>query len=729
MATLVLSTVGQIVGGPVGGAIGAVIGQQIDGRILAPKARHGPRLGDLTVQTSRYGSQIPRIFGTMRVAGTVVWSTDLQEHRAASGGGKGRPKTVNYSYSASFAVALSGRPVREVRRIWADGKLLRGIAGDWKSEVGGFRLHPGSEDQAVDPLVAAVEGAGQAPAYRGMAYAVFEDLQLADFGNRIPSLSFELVAEEATSIGAIAEELASGALSGEPVLALGGYAASGDSVRSAIAALADVVPLSLADRDGRLRLEAQGSAAAVAVAVEAEGAAAAGAGGPMEVRRRAASGLPVEATVAYHDPARDWQAGVQRAETGEAGLRADRRALPAALDAGAAKGLAEHRLAAAWAERARARVHLPWRRAALRPGLAVRLAGVAGLWRIERWSLEAMVLTLDLAGLPSDGARSSPAEPGRSVAEPDRVHGATSLALLDLPLPAAAEPGGQAQLLVAAAGASPGWRSAALSVSFDGGATWQSAGRTPAPAVMGTLLTAPAAAGAALLDMRHGLEVELLNEAMWLESRSDAALADGANLAAVGDELIQFGIAEPLGDRRFRLSRLLRGRRGTEWATGGQAPGDRFVLIEPAALAPVPVPPAAVNSEVRLLATGLEDGGDGVVAARMFDAAALRPPAPVHLRAARRPDGGLDLAWTRRSRIGWDWIGGTDTPLGEEREAYRVTIWSAGTVRRVAETAVPAFAYPGDLRQADGAAAPIAVEVVQLGTHGASRPARIVIGR
>jgi hypothetical protein len=728
MATLVLSTVGQIVGGPVGGAIGAVIGQQIDGRILAPKARHGPRLGDLAVQTSSYGSQIPRIFGTMRAAGTVIWSTDLQEHRAASGGGKGRPKTVNYSYSASFAVALSGRPVREVRRIWADGKLLRGVAGDWKSEVGGFRLHPGSEDQAVDPLVAAVEGAGQAPAYRGTAYAVFEDLQLADFGNRIPSLSFELVAEEATTIGAIAEELAGAALGGEPVLAIGGYAASGDSVRSAVAALADVVPLSLADRDGRLRLEAQGGAAAAA-AVEAEGAAATGAGGPMEVRRRAASGLPVEATVAYHDPARDWQAGVQRAETGEAGLRADRRALPAALDAGAAKGLAEHRLAAAWAERARARVHLPWRRAALRPGMAVRLAGVAGLWRIERWSLEAMVLTLDLAGLPSEGVTTRAAAAGRSVAEPDRVHGATSIALLDLPLPAATEPAGQAQLLVAAAGASPGWRSAALSVSFDGGATWQSAGRTPAPAVMGTLLTAPAAAGSALLDMRQGLEVELLNEAMWLESRSDAALADGANLAALGDELIQFGIADPLGDRRFRLSRLLRGRRGTEWAAGGHAAGDRFVLIEPAALAPVAVPPAAVSGEVRLLATGLGDGGDGVIAARMFGAAALRPPAPVHLRAARRPDGGLDLAWTRRSRIGWDWIGGADTPLGEEREAYRVTISGAGAVLRVAETAVPAFAYSGDLRQADGGTGTIAVEVAQLGTHGPSRPARIVIGR
>ena len=47
--------------------------------------------GDLSVQTSSYGSPIPRVYGTMRVAGTVVWATDLQEEEAIDGGGKGGP--------------------------------------------------------------------------------------------------------------------------------------------------------------------------------------------------------------------------------------------------------------------------------------------------------------------------------------------------------------------------------------------------------------------------------------------------------------------------------------------------------------------------------------------------------------------------------------------------------------------------------------------------------------
>jgi hypothetical protein len=112
MATIVLTAVGSALGGPIGAAVGAAIGSAVDAKLFAPKARQGPRLGSLAVQGSSYGAAIPKLFGTMRVAGTVIWSTDLQERRSSSGGGKGRPKTVNYSYSASFAVALSGRAIR-----------------------------------------------------------------------------------------------------------------------------------------------------------------------------------------------------------------------------------------------------------------------------------------------------------------------------------------------------------------------------------------------------------------------------------------------------------------------------------------------------------------------------------------------------------------------------------------------------------------------------------------
>ena len=723
MATLVLTAAGTALGGPIGGAIGAIVGQQIDGRLFAPKPRQGPRLGELAVQISSYGSQIPKLFGTMRVAGTVIWATDLREERSKSGGGKGQPKTVNYSYSANFAVALSGRPILGVGRIWADGKLLRGAAGDFKTATG-YRLHLGGEDQEVDPLIAAVEGDGQAPAYRGIAYAVFEDFQLADYGNRIPSLTFEVEADSgATNIAAVAAALGEGlAVSGESA-PLGGYAAGGDSIRAAIAALAELEPLSLID-DGEELVLASGGGLPASIAESELGAAAPGAGGRSEWLRRSGDSVPAEASLAYYDPARDYQTGLQRASRPGPALTSDRRAVAASLDAATAKALAAGRLERLWAARRSARLNLGWSRLGLGAGRHVRVGGHPGLWRIARWTLDRMVLTLELTGVPTAAAGLvGPASPGRPVDQPDRLHGPTSLLVLDLPVLAEDLPS-RPRLLVAAAGAEPGWRRADLMASFDGGAGWAAAGATAPPAVLGTALEAPAAAGSALIDERSRIEVELLNEAMWLESRSDSALADGANLASLGDELIQFGLAEPLGGRRFRLSRLLRGRRGTEWAIGLHSPGEPFALIEAGSLAIVEAPLGALGGEARLIASGLGDP-DGALAERIVTGEAMRPPSPVHLSALRLANGDLALTWVRRSRAGWVWLSGSDTPLGEESESYRLTLSGEGFERSVT-IAAPAYLYSAAEQAADGLSGPLTATVVQLGTSAPSRPQSLV---
>ena len=147
----------------------------------------------MSVTTSSYGMPVPRHFGTMRTAGSIIWATDLVESSEESGG-KGQPTVTTYSYSVSFAVALASRPISSVGRIWADGNLLRGSAGDLK--VGGsYRLYTGHGDQQPDPLIAADRGT-ECPAFRGLAYCVFEDLHLADYGNRIPALTFEIVADD-----------------------------------------------------------------------------------------------------------------------------------------------------------------------------------------------------------------------------------------------------------------------------------------------------------------------------------------------------------------------------------------------------------------------------------------------------------------------------------------------------------------------------------------------------
>lgn len=724
MATVVLTAVGTVLGGPIGAAIGALAGQGVDARLFAPKARHGPRLGELAVQTSSYGTPIPKIFGTLRVAGTVIWSTDLQEHRTASGGGKGRPKSVNYSYSASFAVALSGRSIRGVRRIWADGKLLRGAAGDFKSETK-YRLHPGDEDQAPDPLIAAAEGAGGTSAYRGIAYAVFEDFQLADYANRIPSLTFEVEADgAAVPIGAIAEELSGGLVLGGDTPALAGYAAGGDSVRGALEDLASVFPLRLIEQGGGFRLDRE-AGAVIALGRDAAGAHRGQSGrGRTETERR--RDAPAEVEISYYEPARDYQTGLQRAvRAGRNGARAERLSLAAALTADRAKALAQERLARLDIERTSATVHLGWRHGSIRPGALVTLEGQSGRWRVSRWTLEEMVVRLELRRAAGSGGDVRPATPGRSTTQPDLLHGPTSLRVLDLPL-FPERPAERPQLVVAAAGVEPGWRGAALSVSYDAGASWQPAGGTAAAAVIGTAGGPLPPAAGTLLDNAHAVEIELLNGAMALESRSDEALVGGANLALLGSELIQFGRAEQIGVKRYRLSRLLRGRFGTEWASDIHAAGEGFLLIELHGLMGIEPSTALIGAEVRLLATGIGDGPDGSLASCRLSGETLRPPAPVHLRAVREADGTLVIRWTRRSRSGWRWLDGVDAPLGEEAERYLISLSSDAGLARVAETTAPVFVYDAGMQAADGVAGPVSISLAQLGTFGSSRRAQLI---
>lgn len=194
MATVVLQTIGAAVGQFLGGPIGAVIGQTagaiagatIDHRLFGPKAGNGPRLSTMPAMASTEGAPIPLVFGRARVGGQVIWATRFEEQgQSQSGKGIGAPSQKTYKYFANFAVGLCEGEIAGVRRIWADGKEI-------DQTKFAIRVYRGTEAQAADALIVAKEGPEFAPAYRGVAYVVFERMPLADFGNRIPQLSFEV---------------------------------------------------------------------------------------------------------------------------------------------------------------------------------------------------------------------------------------------------------------------------------------------------------------------------------------------------------------------------------------------------------------------------------------------------------------------------------------------------------------------------------------------------------
>lgn len=200
MATLLLQSAGAAIGGALGGPFGAILGRAagaiagnlIDRRLLSKdRIVHGPRLEQAQILASSDGAGMPRVYGRARVGGQIIWATRFEEviTRSTEGGGKGgRPAVTveDYAYFANFAVGICEGPVTALGRIWADGVEL----DQTRHEI---RFHDGGEDQPVDPLIEAKQGAGAAPAYRGTAYVVFEGFALESFGNRIPQLSFEII--------------------------------------------------------------------------------------------------------------------------------------------------------------------------------------------------------------------------------------------------------------------------------------------------------------------------------------------------------------------------------------------------------------------------------------------------------------------------------------------------------------------------------------------------------
>ncbi len=721
MATLVLTAVGTAVGGPIGGAIGAIIGQQIDQAIFKPAARQGPRLSDLSIQTSTYGAQIPKLFGRTRVAGTVIWATDLIETKGTQSNGKGRSSTDSYSYSASFAVLLSARRIVRVDRIWADGKLLRGSAGDLKVETV-LRIHHGDDDQLADPLIASAEGAS-APAYRGAAYAVFDAMQLADYGNRIPSMAFEVVADESeVGVGTILAALAAPDVDAAPGPTVAGFSASGDSVRAVAEAIDPVFPSICRDEGGTaLRFVPNPVAAPNAHDLGARHD-----GGRGTERVAAISfdiepldRLPVAVTLGYRDPARDYQQGLQRARREGPGHQEARIDLPATIDATQAHALAQAVLARLGDARVTAKLTLPWRAMTLRPGDSFTLD--ASTWRIAELRFESMCVKLALVRAGESALAVATADAGRSVAQLDAVHGVTSLAAIDLP-PLTDTAATRAALAVFAAGASPGWRRASLLASVDDGVTFVPMGRTALPATMGTTTSVLPVGTTPIADAVNAVEVALLSPSMTLVDADGAALLGGANLAMIGGELMQYGRAEPLSPGRWRLSGLWRGRRATEDAVTTHPIGSRFVLVDASTAAFLP--DVLMQPGVRVLASGTGDVDPLPEATFASATRALMPLSVAHLQAVRLDGGDTLIRWIRRSREGWAWRDGVDAPLGEPSERYRVT-WPGGEVEPVSSQ----FVYTAAARAADVAtgATTVSFSIVQVGGAALSPSAIITL--
>jgi hypothetical protein len=428
-----------------------------------------------------------------------------------------------------------------------------------------------------------------------------------------------------------------------------------------------------------------------------------------------------------------------RRATGSA-LRVTSETFAIATPAGDAERRCRRALVEEWVGRETASFRLPPSRLALDPGDVVRLDHDGRLASLRLTSvadagartIEAVRTEASVYGL-APGTDRSP-----RVARPV-LYGPPAVAILDLPQ---LRDGAPAQQPLAAVHAVPwpGRIAAWTSPGEDGFTLATTLGR---PARIGRLVSPLHAGPTSRFDLGNVAIVDLAYGT--LASVTDLALFAGANVLAVEAapgvwEVLQAGVAELLAPGRYRLSRLLRGQRGTEGAIGSPAPAGARVVVLDEALVPLPIPEAALGLE----ANWRSGPASKPVADRSYrqvgftpDGIGLRPFSVAHVcqpwRTAREP-GDLVIAWTRRSRaLAADSWTAAEAPLGEEVEAYEVEILDGVAVLRTLATSTTSVTYTAAQQLTDlgGLLAPgetLPIRIFQLSTLvGRGAPAPVTL--
>lgn len=291
--------------------------------------------------------------------------------------------------------------------------------------------------------------------------------------------------------------------------------------------------------------------------------------------------------------------------------------------------------------------------------------------------------------------------------------GSTQLSLMDIPMLRDEDdaPG----FYVAMAGIGSQWRGAILFKSGDGGATYDPILTLTVSAIRGTAPVKLATTAAPQTwDRINTLDVEIFGTGVPL-SDSEINVLNGANAVVVGQEIIQYLTATDLGNKKWRLSTLLRGRRGTEYAVATHVNNEICTWVTPTASVFVEASASEMNVERLYRAVSINTPFELAVVKRFTHTGnTLRPYTAVHIKGTRDGSNNLTITWIRRTRIGGHWADYVDVPIGEASESYEIDILNAAktAVLRTLTSTSSSVIYTAAQQTTDFGSPPASVNIV-----------------
>jgi hypothetical protein len=389
-----------VIGAAISFAVGIATNLLIS--LLTPAQKiEGQRLNDLTAPKSNWGSQIPWVWGTVRIAGNIIWADDIKEVITKKRrGGKGLgPKvvTTEYSYYGSFAVLLCKGPILGIRRLWLNSKLVVNLDANADAETrqnslnflaDNVRIYTGSADQMPDPLLQTKLGIENTPAYRNRAYLVLDDLALTeDYGSQFPTVTAEVVTcgtverpgaanlagivyAICKQVGLNATDLELGEIAG-PVT--GYWINSAVEAREHLGELQQVYFYDVMESQGRIKfISKQRPAIAQRIPIVSLAAHEYGQNQPQRFteKRKQETELPQQITLKFLDPNVEYREAAQRSplKAGTWSRNAESITVPVVLTASQGKTIADKLLFLAWVERKSFELNLLPQNLLLEPG-------------------------------------------------------------------------------------------------------------------------------------------------------------------------------------------------------------------------------------------------------------------------------------------------------------------------------------------------------------------------
>lgn len=240
-------------------------------------------------------------------------------------------------------------------------------------------------------------------------------------------------------------------------------------------------------------------------------------------------------------------------------------------------------------------------------------------------------------------------------------------------------------------------------MTFQGG--YEQAGVIDKRAMIGETLDVLPAGPVGRFDNGSSLTVRI--GAGQLSSVGDLAALAGRSAMAIrvdGDwEIFAFAHAELIGEKTYRLSRLIRGLGGEEHLAKRDAPAGATVVLLNDALAPLARKVAEIGAPMTYrIGPADRDYAEPIFVQPTVAATnkALRPYAPTKARA-RRTSAGVVIEFVRRGRLDSDAWEALDIPLGEASESYEADISLPASGTRTLTTAATAILYSAAAELAD----------------------------